>query len=693
MKKISSGFLALEIFSRTINTFKNRTGIAANSALVRNHNMSYAFNKLLGNSGSAFTKKSHKIVALMLLLVLCGLLFNEAYRVNFVHGNDALASDSLVNGNADWQPQDYPDSQGIYNVTYEDGILKLQAHLVGGHINFEKGEVWLDLRYYPGLEGQTPIDLTLKTITVHVEVPEDFVGEPSIPNGLQVFVKQNDSKWTPQYGDWVNIQHGGEYEATLTPIMGPGFDPQKIIIIGVKFAIGHGSLDTYDGPLYITNVMVDPPFELTPPPPLPQETPPPVVAAGDSITVRCDGLYLNNEKWFVVGGNFRGLPYGQSFGVTDWFAWGNGVSRHPNFVRVNFDYFRRAGIKVIRAELLADGRTMFDNECHVTGYNDMFREDIRTFLNLADQAGIKVEFTLLDFLIAGKIENVEGVWLRGRSGIITNEMLKMEFIDEFLVPFLIEFGDHPALIGFDVINEPEWIISQAEGGDWENVDDPTKAEDPVPIELLESFIDDCLNTIRTYAPGKLTTVGVSIKFIALVDDFDLDYLALHHYSSMGPLSYYVPLIPAGKPWILEEYPTRNTDMSITEYLSFIFEAGGAGALLWNLSPEIDDFTFTHDERDAVLLELYNWVIQIPPPITLIGLTVVSGGTRYTTPAVLLIDGGGTGATATAHVSNGVIYGIVLTNPGRGYTSPPTVVIIDPCPRAEGAAAIVNYHTP
>ena len=145
MKKISSGFLALKIFSRTINTYKNQTGIAANSALVRNHNMSYAFNKLLGNSGSAFTKKSHKIVALILLLVLCGLFFNEAYSVNFVHGNDTLGSDSLVNENADWQPQDFPDSQGIYNVIYEDGILKLQAHLVGSHINFEKGEVWLDL--------------------------------------------------------------------------------------------------------------------------------------------------------------------------------------------------------------------------------------------------------------------------------------------------------------------------------------------------------------------------------------------------------------------------------------------------------------------------------------------------------------------------------------------------------------------
>jgi hypothetical protein len=309
----------------------------------------------------------------------------------------------------------------------------------------------------------------------------------------------------------------------------------------------------------------------------------------------------------MVGGNFRGLAYGQNFGVTDWFVWGNGVSRHPNFVRANFDYFRRAGVKVIRVELLADGRTMFDKEGHVTGYNDKFREDVKTFLDIANEEGIKVEFTLVDFLIAGKAEIVEGVWLRGRSGIITNETLKAGFLNEFLRPFLEEFGDNPALVGFDVMNEPEWILSQNAGGDWEHADKETRADDYVPIELWRTFMDDCINAIRTYAPGKLVTVGVSIKFMSLVEDLNLDYFAFHLYPSMGNLSDYVPLIHTGKPWSLEEYPTHNTSIGIAEYLNLTFEAGGAGALLWNLSPAIDDFAFPYAEKDAKLLELNDWV--------------------------------------------------------------------------------------
>jgi hypothetical protein len=80
---------------------------------------------------------------------------------------------------------------------------------------------------------------------------------------------------------------------------------------------------------------------------------------------------------------------------------------------------------------------------------------------------------------------------------------------------------------------------------------------------------------------------------------------------------------------------------------------------------------------------------LPLPVNLTVVIVTNGGSDYTTPAILLEGGGSTGATATAHVSNGVIYAITLTNTGTGYFSAPTVIIRDPSPRANGAAAIVT----
>jgi FtsP/CotA-like multicopper oxidase with cupredoxin domain len=76
--------------------------------------------------------------------------------------------------------------------------------------------------------------------------------------------------------------------------------------------------------------------------------------------------------------------------------------------------------------------------------------------------------------------------------------------------------------------------------------------------------------------------------------------------------------------------------------------------------------------------------------TLTGVTLQNGGSGYTTPAVILTGGGGTGATANARVSNGVIRSIALTNSGTGYISAPTVSIRDPSPRAAGALAVVTF---
>lgn len=60
------------------------------------------------------------------------------------------------------------------------------------------------------------------------------------------------------------------------------------------------------------------------------------------------------------------------------------------------------------------------------------------------------------------------------------------------------------------------------------------------------------------------------------------------------------------------------------------------------------------------------------------VTIVSGGSGYTsTPAVTFSGGGGTGAAAVATVSGGVVTAVNVTNGGSGYTSAPTVTIAAP----------------
>ena len=62
----------------------------------------------------------------------------------------------------------------------------------------------------------------------------------------------------------------------------------------------------------------------------------------------------------------------------------------------------------------------------------------------------------------------------------------------------------------------------------------------------------------------------------------------------------------------------------------------------------------------------------------VGVTVSDVGAGYDTPpVVLLVGGGGIGATALATVLKGAISAIKIVNPGSGYTSTPTVRIASP----------------
>ncbi len=530
--------------------------------------------------------------------------------------NPEMGGQSVLIGTTyDWRPQDYEDSQGVTRVQYdpEDGSLILDCALKGKNANRAKGEIVLDLKYVPGFEGHVPFDMTAYEINIEVKVPSGFVGPKSAPNGCQVFVKDSESR--SQYGTWMNCNRKGIVKTSLQPssvtprlgLTAEGFDPSQITSIGVKMAINEKSRDQYDGELKIKCIKVTPSPPFTFPVDIPSNTPTSFVTANAEVNRAPDGFYINDKKWFVLGGNWRMIEYGQNFGSTGWFPWGNGISKHPGYIQYKLDLFRRSGITLVRIGLLDDGRAMFDDQGNVTGFADTFKADVSTFLDMASRYNMKVEFVLVDFMLAGKGENVDGVWVGGRKSVIENSQTRAKFINQFLVPFLNEFGNHPAIFGFDVINEPEWIIAKTDGGGWEDVKDPRRAESPVSSEAFDSFLSQCAQKIRDHAPDKFVTVGVSFTHIDLIRHADIDYYALHYYPWMGTLEDILAKIPKDKPWIVEELPGKG---NIVQYCNKVFDSGGSGVLVWNLSPGIDDQSYGFAEEENKLKEIRSFAEKV-----------------------------------------------------------------------------------
>jgi len=256
---------------------------------------------------------------------------------------------------------------------------------------------------------------------------------------------------------------------------------------------------------------------------LPQEVrplpaPAPAVDEG-MVTIEGARILRGGTPWHVVGANWAGIGgYGQNFGATAWFANGNGFSRHPDELERELTAMQHAGIRVVRMGLADDGRALLDAQGHVTGFNEVFQQDVQALLDAATRHGLQIEFALMDFHMAGAGKNENGVFLRGRPGVMADPALREEFRVKFLGPLLSQFGSHPALWGFDLLNEPEWLIARSEGGGWEDVQasDEAKAKQPISRAALEAFVRDMAAAIHQRARGKFVTVGVSAKFAALL---------------------------------------------------------------------------------------------------------------------------------------------------------------------------------
>ena len=450
-------------------------------------------------------------------------------------------TDLVVSG-LDWRAQDYPDSRGVTIANIYNGALILHCQLDGSSAEQASGEALLDLKYQQPFKSDVPVDMTDKTISVELYVPDDFVAPSSCPNGIQAFVK--DENFCSNYGTWHNATKRGKFVFTFQPSgqeeggrTAPSFRPDKIREVGLKVGVNAQSSHRFEGRIRVTKVEIQDALPSRPLPRLPEKKLVPYVGGDEEIVQEEDGFFWSGGKrLFLVGGSVRGIEYGQNFGTTLWFPLGNGISTHRNFIDQALRSYRQAGCTLIRVGLVDDGRTLLDIDGTVVGYDTVFRRDVATLLDLAYENEIMVEFCLVDFLIAGKQEQIDGVNIRGRREIFEDSAKKRGFFTDFFLPFLAEFGSAPALFGFDLINEPEWIVSNVEGGGFESVSDDSKGATPVALDDLASFLQTAVESIRDRAPDKFATVGISLVFLNLYEKLnllDLDYLGVHYYPWMA----------------------------------------------------------------------------------------------------------------------------------------------------------------
>ncbi|MFC1590071.1 NAD-dependent epimerase/dehydratase family protein [Candidatus Omnitrophota bacterium] len=311
----------------------------------------------------------------------------------------------------------------------------------------------------------------------------------------------------------------------------------------------------------------------------------------------------------VVGDTERGIPAdpakeGEIYrspisGEMEYY----GISANASMVRRHCGEMRGRNIGFLRTQVGFDGRVLFSPDGRrVTGYDDAFRRDVRTKLDIAQSEGRQVEFVLIDHIIFGESKVVSGVFQQGREEIVTDPAAQKAYIQGFLIPFVREFGAHPALKGIDLLNEPEWI-------------------DLEPGQVLD-FVRVCAWAVRDNSPDGRhipLTIGVNTQsradmeqfvmpYAALAAEGVLDYIGLHHYedrfndAGKALMANINALNALGIPWAIEEFATSDSDPNdYAHYARLVKENGGLSIAAWNFNPGLDKRTWrTRAERDKEL---------------------------------------------------------------------------------------------
>lgn len=170
-----------------------------------------------------------------------------------------------------WVAQEYEDSQACTKVLFsgkqtyravEGGSLEMAIDLVDGDKHKSSGEAFVDMRKYPPVGEHVPVDMRGRTISAFVYAPWGARGTPDSPNGFQVFAKSqsaDDDVNECRYGPWYNAREAEWREIKLKvsrdppriedgEVMTPGFDPNQIVIVGVKMGAGKKG---YKGPVFV----------------------------------------------------------------------------------------------------------------------------------------------------------------------------------------------------------------------------------------------------------------------------------------------------------------------------------------------------------------------------------------------------------------------------------------------------------
>jgi hypothetical protein len=308
------------------------------------------------------------------------------------------------------------------------------------------------------------------------------------------------------------------------------------------------------------------------------------------------GLEFACKKRFALGLNYAWRNFGADFGGLA--AWNIlGVAGASADYAADLSAMKSHGASLVRWWMFPDFRgdgVQFDANDDPTGISPGALADVAKALELAQQLDVYLVPTILSFDAFRPTATMDGVTVRGITAHVRTPARRAKLIGNVIEPLARAAAASPhaaRLIGWDIVNEPEWAIEPSA----QNTQDftPNEELDPVPLADMKALIAEAAAVLKRETPHAFTSVGwAAAKWSWAFADLELDVNQPHIY---GWVNQYWPYTmtpaelgyPASRPTIMGElylqampFSDANDSVTLGAILESWWSTGYAGAWPW-----------------------------------------------------------------------------------------------------------------
>lgn len=301
---------------------------------------------------------------------------------------------------------------------------------------------------------------------------------------------------------------------------------------------------------------------------------------------------------FALGINYAWRDFGTDFGGMALWSLG-GISGNVATYNQDLANMKANGASVIRwwmfPDLRGDG-VITDDSGSPTGISEGAVADVQMALELAQRNDVYLVLTMFSF-DAFRPTRLEGdAPIPGISALVKSEAGRAALVDNVVAPLAAAVAASPyasRLLGWDVINEPEWAIETETGAPTDSQFSPNAELEAVPLADMKAFINAALTALGTTTPNSLRSVGwAAAKWAwAFADVTAVEFNQPHIYSWVNDYWPYT-LTPAqlvalgypDVPVVIGEFYLLDGPFGATPTFETVmnswYDAGYAGAWPW-----------------------------------------------------------------------------------------------------------------